>query len=131
MAIEACGDGQIGPPLIHTNAADPLLPPGGPVQIRLSDFPALANTGTIVDIGKERTIMRTGPASFLALSRLCSHQQCDIDIRGDHYECPCHGSQFAADGHVLRGPNIASPPIGPLRSLAVTVDQTGGTLTVE
>lgn len=131
LAVEACGDGQIGPPLVHTNPADPLLPPGGPVQVRLSDFPALANTGTIVDIGKERTVMRTGPASFLALSRLCSHQQCDIDIKNDHFECPCHGSQFAADGHVLRGPNIASPPIGPLRSLQVTIDQAGGTLTVE
>ncbi len=131
LAAEACGDGQIGPPLIHTNAGDPLLPPGGPVQIRLADFPALANTGTIVDIGKERTVMRTGAASFFALSRLCSHQQCDIDIKGDHFECPCHGSQFASDGHVLRGPNIESPPIGPLRTLTVTVDQAAGTLTVE
>jgi Rieske Fe-S protein len=75
--------------------------------------------------------MRTGPSSFLGLSRLCSHQQCEIDIKGDHYECPCHGSQFAADGHVLRGPNVESPPIGPLRSLKVTFDQAAGIVTVE
>jgi Rieske Fe-S protein len=131
LAAEACGDGQIGPPRIRTNPADPLLPPGGPVQVTLANFPGLANTGTIVDIGKDRTLMRTGPDSFFALSRLCSHQQCDIDIKSDHFECPCHGSQFAADGHVLRGPNIASPPIGPLRSLKVTIDPAGGTVTVE
>jgi cytochrome b6-f complex iron-sulfur subunit len=113
-------------------AGDPLLPLGGPVTIKLSDFPALADTGVIVDVpNKQRTVMRTGPATFLALSKLCSHQQCDIDIKGDHYECPCHGSQFTATGQVTRGPNIASPPIGPLRSLKVTFDQVAGTLTME
>jgi Rieske Fe-S protein len=132
MAIEACGDGQIGPPIPRTVAGDPLLPLGGPVTIKLSDFPALANTGVIVDVpNKQRTVMRTSATTFLALSKLCSHQQCDIDIKGDHYECPCHGSQFTATGQVTRGPNIASPPIGPLRNLKVTVDQAGGTLTME
>jgi len=105
MAIEACGDGQIGPPAPRSVAGDPLLPLGGPVTIKLSDFPALADTGVIVDIpNKQRTVMRTGPASFLALSKLCSHQQCDIDIKGDHYECPCHGSQFSTSGGVTKGP---------------------------
>ncbi|MGE5101412.1 MAG: ubiquinol-cytochrome c reductase iron-sulfur subunit [Deltaproteobacteria bacterium] len=131
LAAQACGDGQIGPPAPQSVAGDPLLPLGGPVTIKLSDYPALANTGVIVEIPKERTVMRTGPSTFLALSRLCSHQQCDIDIKGDHFECPCHGSQFTATGQVIRGPNIASPPIGPLRSLNVTVDQAGGTLTIE
>jgi Rieske Fe-S protein len=131
IAAEACGDGQIGPPAPHSVAGDPLLPLGGPVLIKLSDYPALANTGVIVEIPKERTVMRTGPSTFLALSRLCSHQQCDIDIKGDHFECPCHLSQFTATGQVIRGPNIASAPIGPLRSLNVTFDQAAGTLTIE
>jgi Rieske Fe-S protein len=132
IAIEACGDGQIGPRIPKTVAGDPLLPLGGPVTIKIADFPGLATTGVIVDIpNKQRTIMRTGPADFLGLSKLCSHQQCDIDIKGDHFECPCHGSQFTATGLVTRGPNIASPPIGPLRTLKVTVDQAAGTLTVE
>lgn len=131
LAAQACGDGQIGPPAAQSVAGDPLLPLGGPVTIKLSDFPELATTGVIVAIPKERTVMRTGPSTFLGLSRLCSHQQCDIDIKGDHFECPCHGSQFTATGAVIRGPNIASPPIGPLRTLNVTVDQAAGTLTVE
>jgi Rieske Fe-S protein len=131
IVAEACGDGQIGPPAPHSVAGDPLLPLGGPVQIKLTDYPALANTGVIVEVPKERTVMRTGPSAFLALSRLCSHQQCDIDIKDDHFECPCHGSQFTATGAVIRGPNIPSPPIGPLRSLHVTFDQTAGTLTIE
>jgi Rieske Fe-S protein len=132
IAADACGDGQIGPAIPKTVVGgDPLLPVGGPVTIKLTDFPALANTNVIVAIPKERTVMRTGPSTFLALSRLCSHQQCDIDIKGDHFECPCHASQFTATGQVIRGPNISSPPIGPLRSLKVTFDQTAGTLTIE
>ena len=132
VAAEACGDGQIGPPQITGTDGDPSRPTGGPVTIKLSDFPALATTGVIVDIqNKQRTVMRTGTSSFLALSKLCTHQQCEIEIRTDRYECPCHGSQFAADGKVLRGPNIASPPISALRSLNVVFDQAAGTLTIE
>src|SRR5215216_7276691 len=131
VAMEACGDGQIGPPILGSGGGDPLLPPGGPVTIKLSDFPPLATTGVTVDIGKQRTVMRTGAASFAAFSKLCTHQQCEIDIKSDRYECPCHGSQFAFDGHVLRGPNIASPPITPLRALNVVLDQATGTLTIE
>ena len=132
LGVDGCGDGQIGPPRVPTVPGNPLLPLGGPVTLRLVDFPALAMVGVIVDIpNKQRTIMRTGPSTFIALSKLCSHQQCEVDIKTDHYECPCHGSQFAADGHVLRGPSIESAPIGPLLSLMVTIDQANGTVTVE
>lgn len=132
VAADACGDGQIGPPQI--SGPDPLKPPGGPVQVKLSDFPALANTNVIVDIGRvgpDRTVMRTGATTFLALSRICSHQQCTIDIKTDHYECPCHLSAFTSTGAVIHGPNVASPPIGPLRQLAVSFDAATQTLTVE
>ena len=131
IATEACGDGQIGPPIAHNpGGGDPNIPDGGPVTIRLSDFPALANIGTVVDIGHQRALVRTSAATFLALSRICTHQQCDTDVRNNHFECPCHGSIFAADGSVIRGPNIAAPPNTPLRKLAVQVDAQAGTITV-
>ena len=132
VAAEACGDGQIGAPV--RSGPDPLKPPGGPVQVRLADFPELATAGAIVDIGRvgpDRTVMRTGPSTFLALSRICSHQQCEIDIKTDHYECPCHLSAFTNTGAVIHGPNVESPPIGPLRQLAVSFDAATQTLTVE
>lgn len=131
VIAEGCGDGQIGPPGITGVPGDPLLPPGGPITVDLASFPGLATVGTIVDVGSDRAVIRTGASSFRGLSRICSHQHCEIDIRIDHFECPCHGSQFAADGSVIRGPNVASPPIGPLRMLSVSYDQAGNTLTVE
>src|SRR5512146_1331651 len=131
IAAEACGDGQIGPPLPHNaGGGDPDIPGGGPVTIQLSQFPALATVGTVVDIGHQRALVRTSDTTFLGLSRICTHQQCDTDVRNNRFECPCHGSIFAADGSVIRGPSIAAPPNTPLRQLAVQVDAQAGTVTV-
>jgi cytochrome b6-f complex iron-sulfur subunit len=131
VVAEACGDGQIGPAAPrNTGGGDPNVPIGGPVTVKLSDFPGLATVGTVVDIGQERAVVRTGASTFRGLSRICTHQQCDVDVRNNRFECPCHGSTFAADGTAIRGPNIDSPPITPLRSLVVTVDQAAGTITV-
>lgn len=131
IAVDACGDGQIGPPLPHNSGGgDPNIPGGGPVTVRLADFPALANVGTVVDIGHQRALVRTSATAFLGLSRICTHQLCDTDVRNNRFECPCHGSIFAADGSVIRGPNIAAPPNTPLRHLDVQVDEQAGIVTV-
>jgi Rieske Fe-S protein len=130
VVIDGCGDGQIGPPTHRSNGGDPNLPPGSGVTVKLSDFPALATIGTLVDVGRERAVVRTGASTFRGLSRICTHEQCDTDVRNNRFECPCHGSIFAADGSVIRGPSVASPPITPLRILEVTFDATAGTITV-
>jgi cytochrome b6-f complex iron-sulfur subunit len=122
VAVEGCGDGQIGP---HSSA----LTSGG-VTVKLADFPALATVGTLVDIGRERALVRTGPTTFLGLSKICTHQGCDTELRNNQLECPCHGSLFSANGSVLRGPNISSPPIAPLQQLAATFDSVANTVTV-
>jgi Rieske Fe-S protein len=131
VVIEGCGDGQIGPPSIHnTTGGDPNIPVGGPVTVKLSDFPALATVGTVVDIGHERAVVRTSATTFHGLSRICTHEQCDVDVRNNRFECPCHGSTYAADGSVIRGPNVSSPPITALRTLDTTFNQAAGTITV-
>jgi Rieske Fe-S protein len=131
IAADACGDGQIGPPIPHNSGGgDPDIPGGGPVTIKLSDVPALANVGTVVDIGHQRALVRTSATTFLGLSRICTHQQCDTEVHNNRFECPCHGSIFAADGSVIRGPDIQAPPNTPLRQLAVQVDAQAGTVTV-
>ena len=123
VVVEGCGDGQIGPSAIQE-------PSGGAVTVRLSDFPGLAVVGTVVDVGEQRAVVRTGPTTFRGLSKICTHQQCDTEVRNNRFECPCHGSIFAADGSVIRGPNISSPPISPLNSRLVTFDAAAGTITV-
>ncbi len=132
-ALDACGDGQIGPPE-RTTTGDPTIPTGGPVTISVANYPGLATVGMLVDISTnaapERAVIRTGAATFAAFSKICTHQQCSTDVRNNRFECPCHGSRFASDGSVINGPNVASPPIKPLTSLAVAFNATSNTLTV-
>jgi Rieske Fe-S protein len=131
VVAEACGDGQIGPPIpVRTGGGDPDVPPGTVPPFNVTKFAGLATVGKVVDIGFERAMVRTGDATFLGLSRICTHQGCDTEVVNNRLECPCHGSIFAADGSVIRGPSIASPPIAPLSKLAVTFDPATGTITI-
>jgi Rieske Fe-S protein len=121
VVAEGCGDGQIGPSAVQLGAG---------TTIKIADFPALANVGTIVGITAERALVRTSATTFLGLSRVCTHQGCLTDIRNNQFQCPCHGSVFSNNGSVINGPNIASPPIAPLDQLTTTFDATAGTVTV-
>lgn len=39
-----------------------------------------------------------------AVSTICTHLGCVVKANSEGFECPCHGSRFAADGSVARGP---------------------------
>ncbi len=39
-----------------------------------------------------------------AISLVCTHLGCIVKPGTEGFECPCHGSRFAADGSVLGGP---------------------------
>jgi Rieske Fe-S protein len=121
VVAEACGDGQIGPTSVSL---------GSGITINLADFPQLATTGVLVDVGHERAVRRTGSATFEAHSRVCTHEGCDTAVTNNRFECPCHGSIFAADGSVIRGPSTGES-IGPLPQLAVQFNAADNTLTVQ
>ena len=119
VVVEGCGDGQIGP-----TAATPT---GGSLTIRVADFPALANTNTVVAISVDRALVRTNATTFQAFSMICTHEGCltDVNTRSNRLECPCHGSIFSATGAVLVGPANRS-----LDKLNATFDSVAGTVTV-
>jgi cytochrome b6-f complex iron-sulfur subunit len=98
---------------------------GAGVTVNIADFPALQTVGIPVDIGNDRAVVRTGASTFLALSRICTHQGCDTAVRDDRFVCPCHNSMFSATGAVLRGPAER-----PLQRLALQYDPASGTLTI-
>jgi cytochrome b6-f complex iron-sulfur subunit len=101
-----CGNGEFGPPLPTGSGG-----PSGSVTIKVSNFPALATVGRLAAVAPERAAVRTGAASFLALSTICTHQGCDADVAssGTQIVCPCHGSRFDTAGNVIAGP--ASRPL--------------------
>lgn len=39
-----------------------------------------------------------------AISLVCTHLGCIVKSAPEGFECPCHGSRFAADGAVAKGP---------------------------
>jgi cytochrome b6-f complex iron-sulfur subunit len=131
VAAEACGDGQIGPTLPHVApGGDPDAPTTTGVTIIISDFAALAAVGRLCDVQTERALVRTGPSTFQAYSKIGTHEQCITEIRNNRFECPCHGSIYAIDGSVIKGPDVQNSGITPLRALATAFDPAKGTVTI-
>lgn len=62
-----------------------------------------AYTGNII-------IIRSGDNSYLAFSKVCTHQGCTVTYNAAENElpCPCHGSVFSTSGAVLEGPASTS-----------------------
>src|SRR4051812_36140575 len=65
-----CGNGVFGPPL-PTHGAGGI--PSGSVTITVSQFPALATAGRLVQIDLDRAVARTSATTFRALSTICTH----------------------------------------------------------
>lgn len=120
LAAEGCGDGQIGPKAQSLGSA---------VTVDVADYPGLASTGTLVDVGHDRAVVRTGASSFRALSKICTHEGCETNVVDNELQCPCHGSIFADDGSVIRGPSTGES-IPPVQVLATSYDPTTDTLEI-
>jgi Rieske Fe-S protein len=95
----------------------------GILKVKLGDFPDLNNVGGSVRVGTSRIVRRgsedTGPegifhpviinrsaTDFFVVNAECTHAGCTVARMNSQgiMECPCHGSQFAADGSVRRSP---------------------------
>jgi thiosulfate dehydrogenase [quinone] large subunit len=96
--------------------------------IKLSDFPSLQNTGGMASLSLSSiplAIIRTGPTTFVALSRICPHQGTTIDSTGSGFFCPRHGAAFDLNGQWTGGQRTSN-----LHSYPTTYDATAGTLKV-
>jgi 3-phenylpropionate/trans-cinnamate dioxygenase ferredoxin reductase component len=63
--------------------------------------------GAVVEIGgRMLAIFRDDGGMLTALSPKCTHMGCSVDWNDSErtWDCPCHGSRFAVDGGVVRGP---------------------------
>jgi cytochrome b6-f complex iron-sulfur subunit len=62
-----------------------------------------------------RTILPEIPAvlirsdnGFTALSLVCTHLGCTVEVQSDGFACPCHGSHFNVNGYPEKGPAATS-----------------------
>jgi cytochrome b6-f complex iron-sulfur subunit len=76
--------------------------------------------GTVADLDAKGMVLNEnaaiGPAlvirqpgstdTLIAVNPTCPHSGCKVDWQSDQskYVCPCHGSQFNADGSIAQGP---------------------------
>jgi cytochrome b6-f complex iron-sulfur subunit len=70
---------------------------------RVDDFPL----GSVTHISNGRFYLSRLPdGGFLALYQRCTHLGCNVpwDQAAEKFICPCHSSQFDADGTVLNPP---------------------------
>jgi glycine/D-amino acid oxidase-like deaminating enzyme/nitrite reductase/ring-hydroxylating ferredoxin subunit len=72
-----------------------------------------AGEGAILRRGVRLLAVYRDPSGALVeRSAVCPHLGCIVAWNGGEksWDCPCHGSRFAADGHVLNGPAVSDLP---------------------
>jgi nucleotide-binding universal stress UspA family protein/nitrite reductase/ring-hydroxylating ferredoxin subunit len=63
--------------------------------------------GGLVDVqGRRLAVYKGEDGTLIALSPRCQHMGCTVDWNDAErtWDCPCHGSRYAYDGTVIRGP---------------------------
>ena len=88
--LSACG------PRVRRSALVETPLDAGPV----SDYPPM----TAIRFPGHGIVVVRDDVGVMALSALCTHQACLLDLAGDGLACRCHASTFAMDGRVLTGP---------------------------
>ena len=72
-------------------------------KFRVSVPESLAEGAPLIPPGRSVALFRDANGIY-AVSLVCTHLGCIVKPAGDGFDCPCHGSRFAADGRVLKGP---------------------------
>jgi Rieske Fe-S protein len=108
----ACGDSLVEPP-------------AGKVDVKVSDFPGFVTLSQLVLVDGKRAAKRTGNGTFVAFSRLCTHEGTPVDLQGSGFICFNHGSQFDNSGQVTVGPATQA-----LATLPTSYDSTTDILTI-
>jgi len=82
--------------------------PDGRVQVQVNRVPGLRQINGMVNLGNVKgiptAIVRTGTNRYKALNLRCTHQGVPVVADGNNWLCPAHGSMFARDGALERGP---------------------------
>ena len=86
-----------------------VTPIDGRVHLPLLQHPELTEPGGSVAVlpeGRDTPVfvLALGAQRFAALSPICTHLVCTVEIQGERLVCPCHGSTYDREGRVLRGP---------------------------
>jgi cytochrome b6-f complex iron-sulfur subunit len=93
--------------------------PAAPVRF---DLGLLTNypVGSRIPIPEAEAVVLHGTQGLVALSLVCPHLGCVVNLEADGFSCPCHGSRYNLDGSLRNGPSTR--PLHKLR-LEITPEQ--------
>lgn len=89
--------------------ARPVTPVNGRIELSLPQYPELLRAGGAVKLLPAGAVepvyvLSLEDGKFAALSPICTHLGCTVEIQGPRLVCPCHGSTYDRSGQVLVGP---------------------------
>jgi Rieske Fe-S protein len=69
----------------------------------------LEGKGVTFNVGRRPIAAARVAGELIVLENVCKHEGCETEWskKEQGWECPCHGSLYAADGTVVRGPSQA------------------------
>jgi cytochrome b6-f complex iron-sulfur subunit len=98
-AMSALGVGLIG--MLRLPKAAVLSSPSKKFRVTLPE--SLPPAQPFVPLGRSVALYRDAEGVY-AVSLVCTHLGCIVKNNPSGFECPCHGSLFAMDGTVAKGP---------------------------
>lgn len=116
VGLAACGGSSLSGPSFT------------PFTVQLGSYPSLGAVGgtAIVDGGGPSiAVVRTGEASFLALSLRCPHAGVTVTRTATGFYCSGHGATFTTTGDRTSGPTQSN-----LRQYPTSYDANVGTLAI-
>jgi nitrite reductase/ring-hydroxylating ferredoxin subunit len=95
--LAASGCAQAGPTVYR------YTPSGNIIDLFLAWYPELTRTGGSIELrltGTEMSVLvvRTGFEMFTAVPAVCGNGGCRIELRENHFWCPCERVKYALDG---------------------------------
>ena len=99
---------------------------GDDLVVKLADNPAIAAVGGKVKVTDDVMLIRMDESKFIAVSTICRHKGCTVELEGDKFVCPCHGSEYTVQGKVTQGPSKDN-----LKTFETMFDSEKGIITIK
>ena len=108
--------------------------PAGRVRLLPRAHPGLEGPGGFLKVRPEGWelpvyVLKDDAGGFAALSPICTHLGCVVEVEGASLVCPCHGSTYTRAGVVVRGPAeraLRRFPLAVEPGGALVIDVSGG-----
>jgi cytochrome b6-f complex iron-sulfur subunit len=86
-----------------------VAPIDGKLHLALAHYPELSEPGGVLRIRPEGAaepvyVLVNEARQHIALSPICTHLGCTVEVQTARLVCPCHGSTYDREGTVLQGP---------------------------